>query len=411
VTTPEFDLVVFGATGFAGRLVSRHLSERRDLAPTFKWAVAGRSKSKLAALRTSLGSGSSVPGAIVADAHDPRSLNSLCSRTRVVITTVGPYALYGDRLVAACVANGTDYCDLSAEFSWIRRMIDRHQGEAERTGARLVHCCGFDSIPSDLGGYVLQSLAKKRFGSPCRRIKMRVKRLRGGISGGTFASMLNLFEEAAADPGLRTELKDPYSLCPPARRPKNTPRAASFPAFDADFDAWTSPFIMAAINTRIVHRTNALLGHAYGAEFLYDEASLTGRGWRGRMKALRATGLLAGFVRAASRPATRRWLEKWGPEPGTGPDAEKRSRGCFDLRFLGQTADGNRLQLSVAGDEDPGYGSTGRMLAEAGLEMIASRCEGTGPGGFFTPASLFGDALVPPLERHAGLRFEPEDAR
>lgn len=402
----EFDLVLLGATGFTGRLVARYLSGRHGAGGRLRWALAGRDERKLERIRGELGEeGAGLP-LIVADSHDRGSLDAMVSRSRAVCSTVGPYALYGSELVAACAAGGTDYCDLSGEVPWMRRMLDAHAEDAARTGARIVHCCGFDSIPSDLGVWFLQKQARERFGAPLERIRMRVRAMRGGLSGGTAASMLNIIEESRRDPEVAGILKNPFALCPPEARKGVRQPYVSGPAYDPEFSAWTAPFIMAAINTRVVHRSNALLAHAYGRNFRYDEAMLTGRGLRGRVRAVTLSAGMGAFALGASlaftRPVVRRLIL---PEPGEGPPAEKREAGFFKLEFMGRTASGQCLGARVTGDRDPGYGSTSKMLGEAAV-ALATLGRDHPPGGFWTPASLLGENLLDRLRQHAGLTFE-----
>ena len=286
---PELDVVVFGATSFVGQIVCRYLlkefgSEGKPGTRKLKWAVAGRSRVKLDQLVASLGPNARNLGVIVADAADEDALARLCARTRVVISTVGPYALFGEPLVRVCTRLGTDYCDLSGEAPWMRRMIEQYADAAAKSGARIVHCCGFDSIPSDMGVRFLQGLAVLHFGEPCSDVKMRVKAMRGAASGGTVASIVNVVREATHDAALRKELANPYSLCPPDSNARPRQTNVSRPLFDADFQAWSAPFVMAAINVRVVLRSNALIKYAYGRDFRYDEAMLTGRGWSGHAK-------------------------------------------------------------------------------------------------------------------------------
>jgi short subunit dehydrogenase-like uncharacterized protein len=307
MSVPSHDLVAFGATSFVGKILCRYLWDEFGAQGEMKWAAAGRSKAKLEELRSSLGANAGTLPLVIADAADEASLGKLCASTRVVVSTVGPYALYGEPLVKACAESGTDYCDLSGEVQWIRRMVQRYEAIARKSGARIVHCCGFDSIPSDLGVHFLQRQAMKRLGVPCTRVKMRVKALRGELSGGTVASLMNVVKEAAADPALRKELADPYSLCPPGSAPKVRQPDVRWAEFDIDFGAWVAPFVMSGINTRVVQRTNALSGQAYGADFTYDEAMLTGRGLKGRFAATALAAGLAGFMLAgAIQPARGR---------------------------------------------------------------------------------------------------------
>jgi short subunit dehydrogenase-like uncharacterized protein len=325
----------------------------------------------------------------------------------VVVSTVGPYALYGEPLVKVCAETGTDYCDLAGEVQWIRRMIQRYEESARQSGAHIVHCCGFDSIPSDLGVYFLQREALRRFGRPCTRVNMRVRAMRGGFSGGTAASLMNVIKEAAANPALRRELANPYSLCPDGYRPEVRQPGISGPQFDPDFRAWIAPFVMSGINTRIVQRSNALLDAAYGADFAYGEAVLTGKGMKGR---LAAAGMAAGIggLMVAGAVAPARWaLERCVlPAPGEGPSPEAQEKGFFDLRFLGRTSGGKELRVKVTGDRDPGYGSTGKMLGQAAACLALDVAKDERPGGFWTPATIFGGRLIERLTKHSGLTFE-----
>jgi len=400
------DIAVFGATSFVGRILCRYLVDRYGDHGEVRWLMAARSASRLEALRDSLGPRAANVRLLTADANHERSLLELCNAARVVVSTVGPYSFYGEPLVAACAMTGTDYCDLTGEVPWIRRMIAQYSTPAARSGARIVHCCGFDSIPSDMGVQFLQRHAAERFGEPCTHVKMRVKAARGGLSGGTVASLLNVLKQARASPEVRRELASHYALCPEPV-PNTRQPEVRFAEFDQDFAAWAAPFLMAVINTRVVHRTNALLGHPYGGEFCYDEAMLTGAGARGRIAAVGLAAALAGFVTASSLAPTRWVLERFLlPEPGAGPSEERQRNGFYDLRFLGRTRDGRKLACKVVGDGDPGYRSTARMLGEAAacLAMDVSRDERK--GGSWTPGAIFDARLVARLQRHAGIGFE-----
>lgn len=405
------DVVVYGATSFVGQLLVRYLLERHGADGALRWSLAGRSTQRLEALRRSLGPTAAGLSLHVADAGDEPGLRRLCAATRVVVSTVGPYSLYGEPLLRACVESGTDYCDLTGEVQWIRRMLNRYEALAARSGARIVHCCGFDSIPSDLGVHFLQQEARRRFGMPCERVRMRVHVFRGGVSGGTVASLLNVIAEAAADPTLRRELADPYSLCPPADGARLRQPQVRSATLDTASGLWVAPFVMAPVNTRIVLRTQHLTGGAYGPGFRYDEALVRGRGLRGRWRATVTSAGLKGFMLAAAFSPTRRLLQRFVlPSPGEGPSAEAQARGRFDLRFLGTTADGRPLRARVTGNRDPGYGSTARMLGEAVACLAQDVPRSRRPGGFWTPASIFGDLLVARLTRHAGLTFEIESS-
>lgn len=407
MSTSSLDVIAFGATSFVGKILCRYLLEEFGTQGELKWAVAGRSKAKLEELRDSLGVKPGALRLVVADAADDGALRKLCASTRVVVSTVGPYALHGEPLVRACAESGTDYCDLTGEVQWIRRMVQRYEATARKSGARIVHCCGFDSIPSDMGVYFLQREARNRFGAPCTRVKMRVKAMRGGFSGGTVASLMNVFKEAAGDKALRQELADPYSLCPPGGAPKVRQPEVRSAEFDADFDAWVAPFVMSAINTRVVHRTNALSERAYGADFVYDEAMLMGRGLNGRLAATATAAGLAGFMLAGAIGPLRAALERFAlPKPGEGPSPEAQRKGSFDLRFFGTTVDGRQIRTKVTGDRDPGYGSTSKMLGQAAACLALDVDKAAPPGGFWTPATIFGDRLIERLEAHSGLTFE-----
>lgn len=408
--SPSLDLTVFGATSFVGQILARYLFAQFGAHDGLKWALAGRSEQKLQRLRSSLGPKAARLPIVIADAADADALEALCGQTRVVISTVGPYALYGEPLVKACAETGTDYCDLTGEAQWIRRMIHGYEKAARKSGARIVHSCGFDSIPSDLGVHHLQQQAIERLGEPCTRVKMRVKAMRGGFSGGTVASVLNLVKEATSNPALRKELANPYSICPEGYAPEVRQPNVQSAQFDDDFDAWVAPFVMSAINTRIVQRSNALSKQAYGADFTYDEAVLTGRGLKGRLAATGMAAGLAGFMVAGAVPPTRWALERFVlPGPGEGPSAEAQKSGFFDLRFIGKTADGRSIRTRVTGDRDPGYGSTAKMLGQAAACLASDVSKKQRAGGFWTPAAVFGDRLVERLQAHSGLTFEVLD--
>ncbi|NEZ62027.1 saccharopine dehydrogenase [Leptolyngbyaceae cyanobacterium CCMR0082] len=403
--TPHYNLVVFGATGFVGRILCQYLLNQVGVNGAVKWAIAGRSQAKLNALVSDLGA-NGLPQ-IIADVSDEASLRHMCDQTQVVISTVGPYALYGEPLVKVCAETGTDYCDLTGEPQWIRQMSQRYSATAEQSGARIVHCCGFDSIPSDLGVYYLQQQAKQRFGRVCDRIKMRVKAARGGISGGTAASGINLAKEASTNATLRQELDNPYSLCPDSSQLPEPPPILVPVQYDPDFQGWVSPFVMAAINTRIVLRSNALLDYAYSKQFQYDEAVLTGPNATGWLVAQGLSVSLVGVAAAMAFSPTRWLLETMLiPKPGEGPSQAAQEQGFYDLRFWGTTAEGQTIQVKVTGDRDPGYGSTAKILGQAGLCLAEDFPPSVKAGGFWTPASMFGDVLIERLVKDAGLTFE-----
>lgn len=404
MTQNSFDIIVFGATSFVGQIMTRYMKDafaEGGSDSDMSWAIAGRSADKLSALSGDAG----LDGIerIVADSHDEESLRAMCARAKVIVSTVGPYALYGDTLVKVCAETGTHYCDLTGEPQWIRKMQAQYEDIAKKSGARIVHCCGFDSIPSDLGVHVLQKRANKAHGQSCHKVKMRVAKMKGGASGGTIASMINMVKEATKDAKLRKELKNPYSLCPPGHNFTQRQRTVK-PAFDKDLKTWITPFIMEAINARVVHRSNALKDKAYGNNFLYEEAMITGK--RGKHKA-RIIGLsMTAFTAGLAVPPMRWFMESFVlPKPGEGPSPKEQLEGSFDLLFMGTTPNGDTVKARVTGDRDPGYGSTGKMLAEAAACLAKDLPKKT-KGGFWTPASLMGDKLVKRLEAHAGLTFE-----
>lgn len=402
-TQREFDVVVYGAASFVGRLLTRYLCETYGVDGDLKWALAGRNEAKLKAVAEEFGA-QALPR-FIADAHDATALKQLAAKTKVVVSTVGPYALYGSDLIAACAELGTDYCDLTGEPQWMQRMIDAHQDTAERTGARIVHNCGFDSIPSDLGVWFTQREAQKDFSAPCSQIKMRVKAAKGGASGGTVASLLNVVDEVKKDPALRKVLQNPYAVAPQGMRSGVRQPNVQGPTFDKDANSWLAPFVMASINTRVVHRSHALLGRIWGEDFLYDEAMMVGRGPGGAARAVAMTGGLGGFMVLAAIKPTRALLNKTVlPQPGEGPSPEAQEAGFYDLRFFGSTPAGDKLQTKVTGDRDPGYGSTAKMLGESAVCL--ARDIGDKAGGFWTPSTAMGDMLIERLNSKAGLSFE-----
>lgn len=399
----QYDLVVFGATSFVGQIMCRYLVSRHGTDGDLRWAIAGRSQSKLDEVAADTGADVDQ---IVADAADATAMADLVKSATVVASTVGPYALYGSELVAAAAAAGTHYCDLTGEPQWMQRMIDEHGETATASGARIVHTCGFDSIPSDLGVWFTQQQAIERLGEPCTSIAMRVKAMKGGASGGTIASMMNVMEEVSNDASLRKVLANPYALAPSDMRSGPRQPNVTIPAMDKVSGEWVAPFVMASINTRVVHRSHALLGRPWGEGFLYDEAMMMGSGPIGAVKAAGLTGGLGGFMGLAAVGPIRKLLNNYVlPKPGTGPSPEAQEAGLYDLRFFGTTANGDTIECKVTGDADPGYGSTAKMLSEAALALI----ETSGDGGFHTPTSAFGDELIGRLETHAGLTFSVVD--
>lgn len=398
----QYDIVVFGATSFVGRILCAHLRDRHQDSGEVTWAIAGRNADKLIALSNEL---SLDVDHIVADAHDIDALRQFAESSRLVISTVGPYSLYGSELVEACAIAGTDYCDLTGEPQWMQLMIDAHEKTAIGTGARIVHACGFDSIPSDLGVWYTQNMADEIFGEHCQQISMRVKAMKGGASGGTIASMLATVEQAKADPEIRRVLTNPYALAPQGMRSGVRQNNVSVPMRDEASKRWVAPFVMASVNTRVVHRTHALMGRPWGDDFLYDEAVLTGSGAPGALRAGATSAGLGGAMAALSVGPIRSLLkDKVLPKPGEGPSPEKQQTGFYDLRFYGSTRSGGDIVTKVTGDRDPGYGSTAKMLGETAYCLLRQDPADT-PGGFWTPASALGQSLIDQLEAFAGLTF------
>jgi len=398
----KFDIIVYGATSFVGQIITRYM-HTQFADGSIVWAIAGRSRTKLQQVSDTIGlSGIEM---IVADSVDEGSLRQMCAQTKVVMSTVGPYALYGELLVRVCATTGTDYCDLTGEPQWIRKMQLRHEADAVKSGARILHCCGFDSIPSDLGVHFLQRNALEQFGQTCDRITMRVANMKGGASGGTIASMINMVKEAVSDADLRLELKDPYSLCPPDHSFFVQQPDVKI-AYDNVYGGWIAPFVMAGINTRIVHRSNALSHNSYGAEFTYEEAVATGQGAKGKRMARATSWGVNALMIGLAVPPIRWLLENFVlPKPGEGPSEKAQLEGGFDIVFLGSTAQGETIRCRVTGDRDPGYGSTAKMLSQAAA-CLAKDVPDTVAGGFWTPATILGDRLIDRLKAHAGLTFE-----
>lgn len=387
----EFDLIVYGATGYTGQLVAEYLGQAYAAGQSPRWAMAGRSAAKLDAVRQQLGLPASI-ALIEADAGRPESLAAMAARTRAVITTVGPYQLYGAPLVAACAAAGTDYLDLCGEPLWMRDMIAAHDAAARTSGARILFSCGFNSIPFEAGVFFLQAEARRRLGAPVPRVKGRVRKMKGTFSGGTAASLKATMAAVAADPSKLEALRNPFSLTPGFTGPKQPHGMA--PQLDEELGQWAAPFVMAAINTRNVHRSNFLQGHAYGADFVYDEMMLTGAGERGEATAKAVAAAGSGLERED------------GPKPGEGPSREERESGHYDILFLGIAADGRQVSVSVTGDRDPGYGSTSKMISECALALLLDAPDVA--GGIWTPAAALGDRLIARLQARAGLRFSVE---
>jgi short subunit dehydrogenase-like uncharacterized protein len=391
----EFDVVIHGATGFTGRLVAEYMMARYPNAGNtdgVRWAMGGRSAEKLAAVRDEIGAPKDTP-LVVTDTTNAASLQALMARTRLVLTTVGPYQLYGNEMVAACATSGVDYVDLCGEPAWMRHMIDAHEAQAKASGARIVFSCGFDSVPFDMGVFMLQSEFKQKFGHAASRIRGRVRKMKGTFSGGTAASLKATMAAAGSDPTVLDLLRNPFSLTPGFTGLKQP--SGGKPMIDEALgaDIWVAPFVMAAINTRNIHRSNFLMAHTYGADFVYDEMMITGPGEKGQA--------IANHV-----AADKSLGGEGGPKPGEGPSKEERENGFYDVLFLGEDAQGNTARVSVKGDKDPGYGSTSKMIAECAVCLLKQSSETA--GGIWTPAPALGRDIIARLQANAGLTFAVE---
>lgn len=396
---------MWGATGFTGKLVAEYLVKHylhKDGNPQgVRLALAGRNQSKLEAVAQDIGAPELT--ILTGDSFDAESLDAIASKAEVVITTVGPYAKYGKEMVAACVRNATDYCDLTGESTFVRDMIDAHHEAAKANGTRIVHCCGYDSIPSDLGTLMVQNAMKERHGTFAPEVKMAAGEMSGGPSGGTLATMMNMVDEMKANPKLRSVMGNPYALNPKGVRGPDK-RDQTGVRFDKDFDQWTGPFVMAGINTRVVRRSHALLGLPWGEQFRYSEVMSTGKGPRGLQRATAIAGGVAGFFALVALPLTRPMVEKRLPAPGEGPDREARENGFFKTRLIA-LGNGNEVRGIVEGFQDPGYGATAIMIAESALCLALDGATLGTDGGVLTPTTAMGTRLIDRL-RDAGMRFD-----
>jgi short subunit dehydrogenase-like uncharacterized protein len=382
------DLVVFGASGFTGRLVAEYVAEKYG--NKIKWGMAGRDLEKLATVRAEIGAPDTL--LIKADSDDEASLQALVRTTRAVISTVGPFQLFGSKLVAACARAGTDYLDLSGETVWMRSMIDAHESDARSSGARIIFSCGFDSVPFELGVFFLQAAARKAWGEAATHVKGRVRVMKGTSSGGTAASSRATMAAVMSDPKVLDQLKDPFLLTPGFVGPKQ-PHGMKI-EFDEDLGAWVAPFIMSTINTRNVHRSNTLMGHPYGTGFVYDEMIVAGTGKQGEVTAARIV------------KENRSFGGESGPKPGEGPSKAEREAGCYDILFIGRSKDRGKISVAVQGDKDPGYGSTSKMITESAICLLQDASDVA--AGIWTPGAAMGEKLISRLVRNAGLTFKVE---
>ena len=397
----EFDIIIWGASGYTGRLVAGYIFSKYGTNGDLKWAMAGRNLAKLELVRSKVAD-KTVP-IVVADSNDDEGLKEMVKRAKVICTTVGPYAKYGSKLVSVCIENQTHYCDLAGEVQWIRRMIDKHHESAVANQTKIVNCCGFDSIPSDMGVYFIQKISKAKKGQIAKQIQMRVAGASGGISGGTYESLSHVNEEAHKDKNIFKVLINPYGLNPVGEQEGLDKYDLRTIVYDKASKSWIGPFIMAAINTKIVRRSNALSGYAYGKDFRYDEATLSGKGLKGRVKGFISVIPIGLMMSAKPGSLLKRIIDKILPKAGEGPNKKQRENGFYNLRFYITYEDGSKALAKVIGDMDPGYGSTSKMLSEAAICL--AKDELSYLGGVLTPSTAMGDKLLSRLEKNAGLTF------
>ena len=384
----SFDVVIYGATGFTGKLVVEYMQEKYGNDEDVSWAIAGRSKEKLIAVSEDLKVGSNIPHLLV-DSNDTDSIVSMVQQAKCVLTTVGPYQLYGANILQQCVIHGVDYVDLCGEPGWMHEMINEHAEQAKETGARIVFSCGFDSIPFDLGVYFLQKEVIARHGQPASNVRGRVRAMNGEFSGGTAASLGATMASLKEKPELFEILVNPFALSNGFTGPEQA--QDSKPIYDDKLETWVAPFFMAPINTKNVHRSNALMDHLYGEDFCYNEMWIQGPGEEGKTA--------AEFVGSMNPLAD-------APAPGEGPSKESRDNGNYDVLFCADLADGSTLHAAVSGDMDPGYGSTSKMIAESAICLV-KECPHL-IGGIYTPAPAMGEKLIARLQANAGLDFRLE---
>ena len=383
----EFDVIVFGASGYTGKLVAEYMGKEYGNDESIRWAIAGRNKDKLSSIKKDLNLNERI-SIIEVDSTNKDSLDSMTSSAKCILTTVGPYQLYGSSLVQSCSENGTDYVDLTGEPGWMYEMINAHQDTAKKSGARIVFSCGFDSIPFDLGVYFVQQAAQEKYGKPAKHVRGRVKAMNGEFSGGTIASLGATMATLKEKPELIQVLSNPFSLTEGFEGPAQLDDSKVL--LDEKLNMWVAPFVMAPINTKNIHRSNALLGHAYGEDFCYDEMMIAGEGEEGKQIA---------DAMNSSNPMGGDNL----PQPGEGPSKESREQGNYDVLFFADFDEGS-IEARVTGDMDPGYGSTSKMIAESALCLIQD-CEDLS-GGMYTPAPAMGDKLIKRLTKNAGLTFD-----
>jgi short subunit dehydrogenase-like uncharacterized protein len=409
----ELDIVLYGATGFVGKLTAAYLAKAGG---TARIALAGRSAERLLAVRESLGEAAREWPLITADAASPSALADMAARTRVVVTTVGPYTKYGLPLVAACAAAGTDYADLTGETMFIRDSIDTYHKQAADTGARIVHSCGFDSIPSDLTVYALYRRAQQDGAGELGETNLVVRRFAGGVSGGTVASMLEVMATSSTDPEARRLMSDPYTLTTDRAGERefghqsDTPWRRGRDVAPELAGTWTGAFVMGATNARLVRRSNALLGWAYGHDFRYAENMSVGSSVVAPVAAAMGTAVNAAVFGLGSRyfdKLPRRVLDRVLPKPGTGPSERAREKGHYRVETYTTTSTGARYRATMAQQGDPGYKATSVLLGECGLALAFDREQLSDLRGVLTPATAMGDVLLSRLPA-AGVTLETE---
>lgn len=400
----EFDIIIWGASGFTGRLVASYLFSKYGTSGNLRWAMAGRNLNKLEMVRHEVAD--ETVSLVVADSNDEVSLKEMVKRTKVICTTVGPYAKYGSKLVVACIQNQVHYCDLAGEVQWMRQIIDQYNEAAKENETKIVHTCGFDSIPSDMGVYFIQREAKAKRDSRAQQIKMRVAGMSGGMSGGTYASFSNTMEEAKEDKNIFKVLTNPYGLNPIDEQVGEDKSDLRSIVFDKASQSWIGPFIMAGINTKVVRRSNILSGYSYGKNFRYEEATIYGKGFKGRMKGIINAIPMGLMMSAKPGSLLKRAVDAVLPKPGEGPTKKQREDGFYNLKFYITLEDGSSAFAKITGDMDPGYGSTSKMLGEAAVCLAKDKLSNL--SGILTPSIAMGDALLKRLEKNAGLTFSFE---
>ena len=397
----SYDIIVFGATGFTGKLVVEYLIEHYGVNnELFTWAIAGRNKDKIEEVIETLALKNDQIKKIkffIADSFDEESLDHISKSAKLVISTVGPYIKYGKNLVSHCAHNGTHYCDLTGEVPFIRESIDAYDKVAKKNECRIIHSCGFDSIPSDLGVLFLQSEAKKKYDRFCNEIKYYVRSTKGGFSGGTIASMIAISKYIKSKQNFSGLLGNPYALNSDGFTGPSVSSLRSV-EWDHHVKLWTAPFIMSGINTRIVRRSNELLGFKYGKDFIYNEVTSFQKGIVGYIKSYSMLIFLGSTKFLMSFKPTF-WLLKnfYLPNPGEGPDREKRDNGFFKILLNGYVDD-NQISCTVTGDRDPGYSGTAIMLTESALSIILNNEKMPNKFGVLTPASAIGKTLIKRLK-------------